>query len=133
MKKATKTKTKTKPKVNEKKIEVEKTILSFVEHKLKKSNQVTNFQIADYVYKTLNVKVTDVEIRKIISDFRNQDVVSLLLADSKGYFVAQNESEVKEWVSIHQKKIESMKTTLRSIERQLERRLLVAEYYSEKF
>lgn len=131
MKKATKSKTTRK--VNQKKMEVGKIILSFVEHKLKNTNQVTNFQIADYVYKTMNVKISDADIRKTISDFRNQNIVSLLLANSKGYFVAQNELEVKEWMSLHRKKIDSMKITLQNIERQLERRLLVAEYYGEKF
>jgi hypothetical protein len=56
-----------------------------------------------------------------------------LLADTKGFFIAENEKEVKAWIETHEKKMESMEMTLRSIKRQLKTKKSICEYLGEKF
>jgi len=119
--------------VLDKPTQIEKLILSFLQKKILTTNKVTNFQIADYISSVSDCSISDAEIRKIINNIRNQDVVLLLLADTQGYFIADNKKQVLDWIDVHKKKIESMQVTLQSIERQLERRSILAQYFGEKF
>ena len=95
--------------------------------------KVTNADIINHVHDETGVTICDSQIRLMINELRNNDVILLLLADSKGFFIGKSDKEVKTWIEMHQKKIESMKKTLRSIKRQLKTKKAICEYLGEKF
>ena len=108
-------------------------IRRYVYDKAQRGEKITNAEIIEYIENETGVIVGDSQIRLIINDLRNNDVILLLLADTKGFFIAQSEKEVKSWINTHEKKIESMKQTLRSIKRQLKAKKSLCEYLGETF
>jgi hypothetical protein len=123
-----KTKRKRVPKQNN-----EVLISKYVYDKAQRGEKITNADIITHIENESSIVVCDSQIRNIINDLRNNDVILLLLADTKGFFIAQSEKEVKAWIETHEKKIESMKMTLRSIKRQLKTKKSICEYLGEKF
>jgi intracellular sulfur oxidation DsrE/DsrF family protein len=123
-----KTKRKRVPKQNN-----EVLISKYVYDKAQRGEKITNADIITHIENESGIVVCDSQIRNIINDLRNNDVILLLLADTKGFFIAQSEKEVKAWIETHEKKIESMKMTLRSIKRQLKTKKSICEYLGEKF
>jgi proteasome assembly chaperone (PAC2) family protein len=123
-----KTKRKRVPKQNN-----EVLISRFVYEKAQKGEKFTNADIINHIENETGVVVGDSQIRIIINDLRNNDVILLLLADTKGFFIAKSEKEVKAWMETHEKKIESMEMTLRSIKRQLKTKKSICEYLGENF
>ena len=111
----------------------EAVLRKYVYEKAQRGEKITNADIITHIDNETGVVLCDSQIRLIINDLRNNDVVLLLLADTKGFFIAQNEKEVKSWIETHQKKIDSMKMTLRSIKRQLKAKKSICEYLGEKF
>lgn len=118
---------------------VDKTIIyetlvhRYVYNKAQKGERITNAEIINHIESETGVVLCDSQIRIIINELRNNDVVLLLLADTKGFFIGQSENEVKNWIDTHEKKIESMKVTLRSIKRQLKDKKSFCEYLGEEF
>lgn len=108
-------------------------ISRYVYEKAQKGEKITNADIINHIENETGVVVCDSQIRIIINDLRNNDVILLLLADTKGFFIAQNEKEVRAWIETHEKKIESMEMTLRSIKRQLKTKKSICEYLGENF
>jgi hypothetical protein len=123
-----KTKRKRVPKQNN-----EVLISKYVYDKAQRGEKITNADIITHIENESGIVVCDSQIRNIINDLRNNDVILLLLADTKGFFIAQSEKEVKSWIETHEKKIESMEMTLRSIKRQLKTKKSICEYLGEKF
>lgn len=111
----------------------EAVLRKYVYEKAQRGEKITNADIITHIDNETGVVLCDSQIRLIINDLRNNDVVLLLLADTKGFFIAQSEKEVKIWIETHQKKIDSMKMTLRSIKRQLKAKKSICEYLGEKF
>ena len=111
----------------------EAVLRKYVYEKAQRGEKITNADIITHIDNETGVILCDSQIRLIINDLRNNDVVLLLLADTKGFFIAQSEKEVKTWIETHQKKIDSMKMTLRSIKRQLRAKKSICEYLGEKF
>lgn len=111
----------------------EAVLRKYVYEKAQRGEKITNADIITHIDNETGVILCDSQIRLIINDLRNNDVVLLLLADTKGFFIAQSEKEVKTWIDTHQKKIDSMKMTLRSIKRQLRAKKSICEYLGEKF
>jgi len=65
-------------------------------------------------------EVYDGTIRKLIFHIRNfEDGFDFLIANSEGYFISNNIEEVTNWINIHREKIQVMRITLDSIEKQL--------------
>jgi septum formation inhibitor-activating ATPase MinD len=108
-------------------------ISRYVYEKAQQGEKITNADIINHIENKTGVVVCDSQIRIIINDLRNNDVILLLLADTKGFFIAQSEKEVKAWMETHKKRIESMETTLRSIKRQLKAKKSICEYLGENF
>jgi hypothetical protein len=116
-----------------KSLDYEVCISRYVYEKAQKGEKFTNADIINHIENETGIEVCDSQIRILINDLRNNDVILLLLADTKGFFVAQSEKEVAAWIETHEKKIESMEMTLRSIKRQLKTKKCIAEYLGEKF
>jgi hypothetical protein len=108
-------------------------ISRYVYEKAQKGEKITNADIINHIENETGVVVCDSQIRIIINDLRNNDVILLLLADTKGFFIAKSEKEVRAWIETHEKKIESMEMTLRSIKRQLKTKKSICEYLGENF
>jgi hypothetical protein len=108
-------------------------ISKYVYEKAQRGEKITNADIITHIENETGVVVNDSQIRNTINELRNNDVILLLLADTKGFFIATSEKEVKTWIETHEKKIESMETTLRSIKRQLKTKKSICEYLGEKF
>jgi len=108
-------------------------ISKYVYEKAQKGEKFTNADIINHIENETGVVVGDSQIRIIINNLRNNDVILLLLADTKGFFIAQSEKEVKAWIETHEKKIESMEITLRSIKRQLKTKKSICEYLGQDF
>ena len=108
-------------------------ISKYVYEKAQRGEKITNAEIITYIENETGVVVSDVQIRNTINELRNNDVILLLLADTKGFFIGRSEKEVKAWIETHEKKIESMEMTLRSIKRQLKTKKSICEYLGEKF
>ena len=62
--------------------------------------------------------VADSDIRKYIFYIRNNDVLELLIANQNGYYLANDTTDVKEWIARQEGKMKAMKETLDSIKRQ---------------
>lgn len=62
--------------------------------------------------------VSDSDIRKYIFYIRNNDVLELLIANQNGYYLANDTTDVKEWIARQEGKMKAMKETLDSIKRQ---------------
>ena len=108
-------------------------ISKYVYEKAQRGEKITNADIITHIENETGVVVNDSQIRNTINELRNNDVILLLLADTKGCFIATSEKEVKTWIETHEKKIESMEMTLRSIKRQLKTKKSICEYLGEKF
>ena len=108
-------------------------ISKYVYEKAQRGEKITNAEIVTHIENETGVVVCDSQIRNTINELRNNDVILLLLADTKGFFIATSEKEVKTWIEMHEKKIESMEMTLRSIKRQLKTKKSICEYLGEKF
>jgi hypothetical protein len=116
-----------------KSLDYEVCISRYVYEKAQKGEKFINADIIGHIENETGIEVCDSQIRILINDLRNNDVILLLLADTKGFFVAQSEKEVEAWIETHEKKMESMEMTLRSIKRQLKTKKSICEYLGEKF
>ena len=124
---------KTMRKKREKTTNYETIVNKYVYERAQRGEKVTNADIINHVQDETGTTICDSQIRSMVNQLRNDDVILLLLADTKGFFIAQSEKEVKTWVETHEKKITSMKKTLRSIKRQLKTKKAICEYLGEKF
>lgn len=117
----------------DKTIHYETLVKTYVQNRAQNGEKITNAEIINYIENETGIILHESAIRIIINDLRNNDVVMLLLADTKGFFIGQTEQDVKIWISTHAKKIQSMQLTLRSIKRQLKAKKSFCEYLVEKF
>ena len=124
---------KTMRKKHEKTTNYETIVNKYVYERAQRGEKVTNADIINHVQDETGTTICDSQIRSMVNQLRNDDVILLLLADTKGFFIAQSEKEVRTWIETHEKKIESMKKTLRSIKRQLKTKKAICEYLGEKF
>jgi hypothetical protein len=120
-------------KKREKTTNYETIVHRYVYNRALKGEKITNADVINHVQDETGVSLCDSQIRIMVNQLRNDDVILLLLADTKGFFIAQSENEVKKWIETHEKKIESMRKTLRSIKRQLKTKKAICEYLAEKF
>ena len=124
---------KTMRKKHEKTTNYETIVHRYVYNRAIAGEKVTNADIINHVQDETGTTICDSQIRSMVNQLRNDDVILLLLADTKGFFIAQSEKEVKTWVETHEKKITRMKKTLRSIKRQLKTKKAICVYLGEKF
>jgi hypothetical protein len=74
------------------------TIIRRFENRKGKQNIVTGDQIRDGINKSLNLNFETVRIRKMIQFIRTHDLVTGLIATSKGYYVANTPEEIQDWI-----------------------------------
>lgn len=101
---------------------VERKCIPHVAELLKKrkgaDNAISNQQIRKELYK-LGYKVSHgAIIRKLIEVIRRQDIVYLLCASKKGYFVANNAHEYETYLNALSKRIRSQQRVLHALMKQ---------------
>lgn len=78
--------------------------------KLGKSKAVTNPKICNSL-KQKGYKVSEPRIRKIIYFIRQYNLVPMLIASSKGYWVTNDVNEIKDWLESLKSRIKAMEET----------------------
>jgi len=85
--------------------------------KLGKSSAITNKKICE-VLTEKGYELTDTRLRKIIHNIRAKDLVPLLIATSKGYYVSNDEKEIRDYIQSLSERINSISFIKQSIQRQ---------------
>lgn len=85
--------------------------------KLGKSSAITNKKICATLTEK-GYEISDTRLRKIIHNIRANDLVPLLIATSKGYYVSSDEKEIRDYVQSLSERINSINFIKQSIQRQ---------------
>ena len=80
------------------------------------SNSEMCLKMAEFGY-----QICDARVRKIINHIRINSLVECLIATGKGYYVAQDESEMKTYISSVKSREEAIQAMRMAMEEQLER------------
>ncbi len=88
-------------------------MLKGLSHKSGVKNVVSNKQIKKGL-ENFGYKISHARIRKIIHFIRVNHLIENLIANSKGYYIAVNEEEVKTFVKSLQQRINSIQTVKHS-------------------
>jgi len=75
-------------------------------------NAITNAQARETLYLRKGVSVSDAKFRKYIQYIRAYNLVPMLCASSKGYWVAKDEEEFQKYVEGYASRTRSMQFTL---------------------
>lgn len=86
--------------------------------KVGKKNAITNKEICKKM-KSVGHDINDTRVRKIINYIRNNNLVSVLLASSKGYWVSKDKKEIKDWIDSMEGRISSMAVVKNAVKQQL--------------
>lgn len=92
-------------------------VIQILKHRETKQKVFSNTKIR-IVLKEFGEEITEPQIKRIVFHIRNNGLVDLLLANSEGYFVAENIKDVEEWMKMQKGKIEAMTQTLANIDKQ---------------
>lgn len=83
-----------------------------------KKNAITNKSIREGYWRK-GIKLSDSRIRKIINHIRLHNMVPKLCANSRGYYIAQNNEELQEYVNGLRQRVGAIKAILTTLEEQL--------------
>jgi len=75
-------------------------------------NAITNAQAREALYRNKGINVADAKFRKYIQYIRAYNLVPMLCASSKGYWVAKDEEEFQRYVDGYASRTRSMQFTL---------------------
>lgn len=94
-------------------------IIKGLKLKIGRKNAVTN----SYIVKRLKPDycIDSIRLRKIINHIRTHDLIPALIATSKGYYIAQEEEELKDYEKSLLGREEAIRNLRLSIERQRQR------------
>lgn len=73
------------------------TIVQGLKSKIGKEKAITNKYICEKL-KDIGIKLTDSRLRKIIHHIRANDLVPLLIATSRGYYIATDNQEIEDYI-----------------------------------
>lgn len=83
-----------------------------------KQNAVSNKTIRQKFEDNWKMKIPDARVRKLINHIRINDLVPLLCSTSKGYFVAQSNEEVNDYLTGLKQRISAQQAVHDAIEKQ---------------
>lgn len=83
-----------------------------------KSKAYTNKQIVDAVKGKYNIKLNGPRLRKLIQYIRINDLVPLLVATSKGYYVSEDKEEIRDYIHSLEQRLHSIHNTTNSLKKQ---------------
>jgi hypothetical protein len=80
-----------------------------------KAQAVTNTQLAAYLLRAHTIKCTGARMRKIINHIRLEGIVPLLIATSKGYYIADTKEEVESYLQSLTQRISAIAAVRKAI------------------
>lgn len=87
--------------------------------KVGRQNAVTSAHIIERLKaKYLTMQLTGARVRKIVNYIRNHDLVCGLIATDKGYYIAESEQEMDEYVESLRGREDAIRAVRESMERQ---------------
>jgi hypothetical protein len=94
-------------------------LIGILKHRKTASKVFSNPEIRELLIE-FGYEVSDAQIRKLVYHIRNNNLISLLLANTNGYYIGTRIEDVRNLIKMQQGKINAMTETLSSIEQQLE-------------
>lgn len=88
--------------------------------KVGKEKAITNTEIVA-ILKKEGYKLSEVRVRKIINYIRVNGIIERLIATSDGYYIANNEQEVRDYIESLKGREEAIRAVRRRLEAQLQR------------
>lgn len=82
---------------------------------------IKNSRIVKHLQPLSENKIDDATVRKFVFYARNTGDLKLLIANTKGHFIANDITHVEEWLFTHVGKIEAMKLTQKAIKSQYDK------------
>tara|TARA_R110000824_G_scaffold16095_1_gene67127 strand:- start:15405 stop:15881 length:477 start_codon:yes stop_codon:yes gene_type:complete len=92
-------------------------VQGFEKHKGKK-NSITSIAICESMT-NLGYKVSEARVRKIVNFVRINHLCPVLLASNKGYWVSDDETEVKDWLESMENRIDALKYSHKQVTAEL--------------
>lgn len=86
-------------------------------------NPITNKQIQEAMLERGYGKLSDSRVRKIISYIRNENLLPLLCANSKGYFVAESLEQFNRYLETFELRVNTQIKTLKELKVQRDKYL----------
>lgn len=91
------------------------TIVPLIVNKLKtcvgKKRAIKNGQLIAYLYVN-GIRISEPRVRKIIEYIRQQRKVDWLIAAQYGYFIAETEEQVRDWINTMKTRRNAIETTI---------------------
>ena len=88
--------------------------------KVGKENAITNPAIVSKL-KEKGYKIEEPRVRKLISYIRINDLIPLLIASSKGYWISNNHKEIEDWIETAQGRINALVASSEALKRQFKK------------
>ena len=87
-------------------------------HHIGKENAVTNSVICEKMNNKGYEKVTEARVRKIINYIRTNNIVPRLMASGSGYYITNNPSELKDYISSLKGRKEAIEGVICAVQKQ---------------
>ena len=97
-------------------------IMAGLQVKVGRGNAVTNKDIVRGLKKNCGINISEARVRKIINHIRNNDLVPCLIATSKGYYVAETQEEVDDYIDSLKGRLDAIAAVAQSMSRQKRKR-----------
>jgi carbamoylphosphate synthase small subunit len=97
-------------------------VVEVLKHRVGAKKAATNKKIREYLQLEDGIIIDAITMRRIISYIRKNSLVPCLIATSKGYYVAEEEKEINDYLESLQGRIEAIRSVSTSLKRQLRKR-----------
>ena len=94
-------------------------IAPYLLKKIGKAQAVTNKQMIRGIKDVWNIKLSDARLRKIINYLRIKDKVPKLIATSKGYYIAETQKELIDYIESLDQRVKAIAAVKNALEKQL--------------
>jgi hypothetical protein len=88
-----------------------------------KENAITNKSICKAL-KEQGLKITDTRLRKIVHHIRANDIIPLLLATSKGYYISTDNQEIENYIQSLKERANSINFIKTCLQKQLSEKVI---------
>jgi len=106
--------------LNDEESKVANVIRNLIKDRIGKENAITNDVLGDFIYSTVGKSVLPSRMRKIIAAVRRH-YEPRLIANSKGYFIAQDEGELNDWIISMKQRVSQQMLAIQAAEAELEK------------
>lgn len=89
-----------------------------LQRKIGKENAITNRMMCNKMQE-YGYDVCETRIRKIINHIRVNNLINCLMASNKGYYVADNQREIKEYIRSLKGRVEAINAVIEAIQEQV--------------